>query len=91
MEGYATAFLGLQLAFSGDWEAGCALAERATQLNPNHPGWYWLPLVFNAYRQHDGRRALALALTPRRGASAFLRVLRPTASGTVLRPCSRQR
>jgi len=43
MEGYATAFLGLQLAFSGDWEAGCALAERATQLNPNHPGWYWLP------------------------------------------------
>jgi TolB-like protein/Flp pilus assembly protein TadD len=62
MEGYATAYLGLQIAFAGDWEAGCALVEQATQLNPNHPGWYWLPLVFNAYRQHDGQRALELAL-----------------------------
>lgn len=62
MEGYITAFLGLQIAFAGDWEAGCALVERATQLNPNHPGWYWMPLAFNAYRQHDGRRALDLVL-----------------------------
>ncbi|HLW88718.1 MAG TPA: protein kinase [Terriglobales bacterium] len=62
MEGYATAYLGLQMAFAGDWEAGCALVERATQLNPNHPGWFWLPLVFNAYRQQDGQRALEFAL-----------------------------
>src|ERR1700761_1961923 len=41
MEGYITAFLGMAFAFSGDWERGCALAERATQLNPNHPSWYW--------------------------------------------------
>jgi TolB-like protein/Tfp pilus assembly protein PilF len=58
MQGYTTAFLGLHFAYSGDWERGCALAERATQLNPNHPGWYWLPLVIDAYRQHDGERAL---------------------------------
>jgi TolB-like protein len=62
MQGYTTAFLGLHFAYSGDWERGCALAERATQLNPNHPGWYWLPLVINAYRQHDGERALQHAL-----------------------------
>jgi TolB-like protein/Tfp pilus assembly protein PilF len=62
MQGYTTAFLGLHFAYSGDWERGCALAERATQLNPNHPGWYWLPLVLNAYRQHDGERALQHAL-----------------------------
>ncbi|MGB8061456.1 MAG: protein kinase [Candidatus Sulfotelmatobacter sp.] len=62
MQGYTTAFLGLHFAYSGDWERGCALAERATQLNPNHPGWYWLPLVINAYRQHDGERALKHAL-----------------------------
>jgi TolB-like protein len=62
MEGYATAYLGLQMAFAGDWEAGCALVERATQLNPNHPGWFWLPLVFNAYRQQDGQRALEFTL-----------------------------
>ena len=62
MQGYTTAFLGLHFAYSGDWERGCALAERATQLNPNHPGWYWLPLVIDAYRQHDGERALQHAL-----------------------------
>ena len=39
------------LAYSGDWERGCALAERAMQLNPRHPGWYWFPLVYNAYRK----------------------------------------
>ena len=62
MQGYTTAFLGLQFAYSGDWERGCALCERATQLNPNHPGWYWLPLAINAYRQHDGEQALEYAL-----------------------------
>lgn len=62
MQGYTTAFLGLHFAYSGDWERGCTLCEQATQLNPNHPGWYWLPLVINAYRQHDGERALEHAL-----------------------------
>ncbi|MGC2476177.1 MAG: protein kinase [Candidatus Sulfotelmatobacter sp.] len=62
MQGYTTAFLGLHFAYSGDWERGCALAERATQLNPNHPGWYWLPLVINSYRQQHGERALQHAL-----------------------------
>jgi serine/threonine protein kinase len=54
--------LGFQIAYSGDWERGCALAERAIQLNPNHPGWYWFPLIVNAYRQRDYQRALDLAL-----------------------------
>ena len=62
MEGYITAFLGMHFAFAGQWERGCALSERATQLNPNHPGWYWLAMVMNAYRLHDSERALELAL-----------------------------
>lgn len=62
MEGYITAFLGMLTAFSGDWERGCALVERSTQLNPNHPGWYWLPLAANAYRLNDGQRALEYVL-----------------------------
>jgi TolB-like protein/Flp pilus assembly protein TadD len=62
MQGYTTAFLGLHFAYSGDWKRGCALAEQATQLNPNHPGWFWLPLVINAYRRHDGELALQYAL-----------------------------
>ncbi len=62
MQGYTTAFMGLHFAYSGDWDRGCALCEQATQLNPNHPGWYWLPLAINAYRQNDGERALQYAL-----------------------------
>ena len=62
MEGYITAFLGMHFAFAGDWERGCVLSERATQLNPNHPGWYWLAIVMNAYRLHQPERALEVAL-----------------------------
>jgi TolB-like protein/cytochrome c-type biogenesis protein CcmH/NrfG len=62
MDGLTASYLGMQLAFSGDWDRGCFLAERATQLNPNHPGWYWFPACFNAYRQRDYHRALEIAL-----------------------------
>jgi TolB-like protein/Flp pilus assembly protein TadD len=61
LEGYTLAYLGMLMAYSGDWERGCALADRAMQLNPNHPGWYWFPRAFNAYRQHDYRGALETA------------------------------
>jgi TolB-like protein/tRNA A-37 threonylcarbamoyl transferase component Bud32 len=53
LEGYTLGYLGMLIAYSGGWERGCALADRAMQLNPNHPGWYWFPRVFNAYRQRD--------------------------------------
>ena len=62
MDGFTAAYLGFQIAYAGDWERGCALAERATRLNPNHPGWYWFPLFFNAYRQHDYQGALDVVL-----------------------------
>lgn len=62
MDGLSAAYLGFQIAYSGDWERGCALAERAIQLNPNHPGWYWFPLIVNAYRQRDYQRARDLVL-----------------------------
>lgn len=38
MDGFTAAYLGSQIAYSGDWERGCALATRSTQLNPNHNG-----------------------------------------------------
>ena len=62
MDGYVTAFLGMELAYSGDWERGCALAERATQLNSNYPSWYVFAMIVNAYRQRDAQRALELML-----------------------------
>jgi eukaryotic-like serine/threonine-protein kinase len=62
IDGYITAFLGMELAYSGDWERGCALAERATQLNSNYPSWYVFAMIVNAYRQRDTQRALDLML-----------------------------
>jgi TolB-like protein len=62
MDGLTGAYLGFQIAYSGDWDRGCALAKRAIELNPNHPGWYWFPLFFNAYRQRDYRRALEIVV-----------------------------
>ncbi len=62
MDGNALAFLGELLSYSGDCERGAALAARAKQLNPNHPGFYWFADFYNAYRQQDYRGALAAAL-----------------------------
>jgi TolB-like protein/Tfp pilus assembly protein PilF len=61
-EAYAIGYLGLLLAYSGEWDEGCALAERAAELHTSHPGWYWAPLALNAYRQGDGKRALEFAV-----------------------------
>jgi TolB-like protein len=62
MDGYTLARMGLSMAFLGEWEHGCELAERATQLNPNHPGWYWAASFNNAYRKGDYRGALSITL-----------------------------
>jgi serine/threonine protein kinase/Tfp pilus assembly protein PilF len=62
MDGYTAAYQGFLMAYGGDWERGCALAERARKLNPHHPGWYWFPTVFNSYRKREYRAALDAAL-----------------------------
>jgi serine/threonine protein kinase/tetratricopeptide (TPR) repeat protein len=61
MDGDPAALLGHMIAFAGDWERGCILAEQARGLNPNHPGWYWFPSFFDAYRKRDYRGALDVA------------------------------
>jgi TolB-like protein/predicted Ser/Thr protein kinase len=62
MDGFTAAYLGFLIAYAGDWERGCALAAQARRLNPHHPGWYWFPSFFDAYRKSDYRGALDLAL-----------------------------
>jgi len=62
MDGNSIAFLGELLTYAGDWQRGLALAERAKQLNPHHPGWYWYADFYHAYRQGDDRGALNFAL-----------------------------
>jgi serine/threonine-protein kinase len=62
MDANSLAFMGELLTYVGDWERGLALASRAKQINPNHPGWFWYADFFHAYRQSDYRGALALVL-----------------------------
>jgi serine/threonine protein kinase len=62
LDGGTTAFLGMLIACSGDWERGCTLVEHAMQLNSHHLGWYWCAAAYNAYRKSDYRGALAIAL-----------------------------
>jgi adenylate cyclase len=60
MDGATVEYLGHLLAFAGDWERGCELGERARQLNPHHPAWYWALPFLDAYRKGDYRGARAL-------------------------------
>jgi len=62
MDGFTIGYIGFLISYSGDWERGCALMEQARNLNPNHPGWYWFPPFFNAYRKGDYHAALGFAL-----------------------------
>src|SRR6185503_10103316 len=62
MDGDSIAFLGELLTYTGDRERGLALAGRAKQLNPSHPGWYWYADFYDAYRRGDYRGALDFAL-----------------------------
>ncbi|MGB5891193.1 MAG: protein kinase, partial [Thermoanaerobaculia bacterium] len=62
MDAATAAFMGLLIAYSGDWERGCALADRALELNPNLPGMYNYTAWHDAYRKKEYRRALELAL-----------------------------
>jgi tetratricopeptide (TPR) repeat protein len=61
-DGATAAFMGLLIAYAGDWERGCALSDKGSQLNPNHPGWYRYTAWHDAYRKKDYRKALDVAL-----------------------------
>src|SRR5262249_48756683 len=62
LDGATAAFMGLLIAYGGDWEHGCALSDRGSQLNPNHPGWYRYTAWHDAYRKKDYHKALDIAL-----------------------------
>ena len=46
------------IAFTGDWDRGCALLRRAIELNPHHPRWYGMVLGLNEYRLANYRAAV---------------------------------
>ena len=43
------AHYGMRLAFTGEWEDGLYLVDKAIKLNPVHPDWYYFPEVFHSY------------------------------------------
>jgi TolB-like protein len=62
MDGNSIAFLGELLVYAGDTERGLAWSDRAKQLNPHHPWWYWYANYFAAYNRRDYRGALGYVL-----------------------------
>jgi non-specific serine/threonine protein kinase len=55
---HTRAYLGLLIAFSGEWDRGLALVQRAMALNPQHPDWCYLPYFYNHYRKGEYQAAL---------------------------------
>jgi tetratricopeptide (TPR) repeat protein len=55
---HTRAYLGLLIAFSGEWDRGLALVQRAMALNPHLPDWCYLPYFYNHYRKGEYETAL---------------------------------
>ena len=55
---HTRAYLGLLIAFSGEWERGLAHVQSAMALNPHYPDWCYLPYFYNHYRKGEYRAAL---------------------------------
>ncbi|MEZ5425503.1 MAG: protein kinase [Pyrinomonadaceae bacterium] len=73
LDGASVEYVGHLIAFSGDWERGCELSERARLLNPNHPGWYWSVFFLDAYRREDYENARSFLLKAAlRGGGAYI-------------------
>ena len=81
-DGAIVEFIGHLLAFAGDWERGCELGERARDLNPHHPKWYWALPFLDAYRRGDYRGARAF-IPKMQHAREFLRpcLIAPLSTG----------
>jgi TolB-like protein/Tfp pilus assembly protein PilF len=83
MDGSTIEYLGHLIAFSGDWERGCELAERARQLNPNHPAWYWAVPFLDAYRKGDYRSARTFLLKGHQQGHFFVQALIAAVQGQL--------
>jgi len=62
LDGGCNAAMGANVAFAGDWDRGCALIERAMDLNPQHPVWYRGMLSFKEYCAGNYSAAIEEAL-----------------------------
>lgn len=53
--------LSLQICYDGQWTRGLAMLDKARELNPLHPGWYWFPYAIHHYKNDDYEQALSYA------------------------------
>ncbi|HEY1658805.1 MAG TPA: hypothetical protein VGG14_10695, partial [Candidatus Sulfotelmatobacter sp.] len=60
-DGTTLAYVGIMMAYSGDWERGVALVQRAKDLNRHHPGWYHNAAFAHHYRKGEYEAALLAA------------------------------
>ena len=52
------ATMGMMFAFVREFERGAELARRAMDLNPHHPGWYHVALIWDHFQRDDYEKAL---------------------------------
>jgi adenylate cyclase len=60
-DGTTLAYVGILMAYSGDWERGVAMVQRAMDLNRHHPGWYYNASWAHHYRKGEYEAALLAA------------------------------
>jgi TolB-like protein len=60
---------GFLLTCRGEWDEGLALLDRAGELNPEPPNWYWL--AFARWHLNQGEYAEALAVAQRADGTDF--------------------
>ena len=55
---HTRAYLGLLIAFSGEWDRGLGIVQGAMALNPHLPDWCYLPYFYNHYHKGEYQAAL---------------------------------
>ena len=54
-------YIGILIAYSGDWPRGLEIVDRATRLNPHHAGWLHFARSCDHYRRREYEQALRAA------------------------------
>ena len=54
-------WMGMLIAYSGEWEIGRSICEKVMQLNPHHPSWFYLFYLSCHYRESEYEQALEAA------------------------------
>jgi TolB-like protein len=83
LDGGCNAAMGANIAFAGDWERGCALIERAMDLNPQHPVWYRGMLSFKEYCRRNYSAAIEEALKTNAPYLFWLQIVLAAACGQL--------